>query len=122
MLLHIVLFKFHPGTCPDTRSLLHQRLIDLGPAYSTVETGLLHWQVTENLDGRKGYGLMEVAVFDSAAAMQTFRGHPLHHEVASDISHHADWVVGDCPIAAQVFPESPGLGGVDKLGDRYLQS
>ena len=97
MLLHVVLFRFR-DTCPgQVRAELKARLQGLGAACGGSQAGLLHWQVDDNLDLRKGYAIMEIALFADGDALQAFRKHPQHTELASELSRHADWVVGDCP-------------------------
>ncbi len=73
-------------------------------------SGILYWKSDWNLDQRKGYHLMEFALFESASAFNTFRAHPAHQSFAERLSEVADWVVGD--LGADVAELGRALGGV----------
>lgn len=87
---HIVLFRLRPGTTAAQRADALAALRRLG-----TSAGAREWRVEESLDRRKGDVLVEVALFDSEADFQAFRGSAAHRETAELLAGIADWTVGD---------------------------
>ena len=106
MLLHVVLFKFHDATTGDARAQLLDQLARLDQLCGGAEAGILHWQIAANLDTRKDYTAMEVALFASTEALDRFRRHPAHAAIAHELSLCSDWVVGDCDVGQGISPQA----------------
>ena len=92
---HCVLIKFHEGVDETKQQDIYDRYQTLDKDCGGREAGILFWAVEQNIDMRKGYHLMELAVFTDGEAFQKFRAHPKHAAIAMDLSKLADWVIGD---------------------------
>lgn len=95
MIVHVVLISFRPYATPEKRE---QVLLDyqaLGERCGGKDAGILLWQVDRNLDQRKNWHLVELALFSDDAALQRFREHPAHAQATSVLREIADWAVGD---------------------------
>lgn len=95
VLAHVVLAKFRAETPQSIREVMRERMASLGEACGGPAAGILHWRADWNLDQRKGYHLMEFAIFADGDALQRFREHPDHLAFATAMSEVADWIVGD---------------------------
>lgn len=87
---HTVLFKLHDGVGAEIRAEAVRLLIGLGK-----EPGVLSWVIKESIDTRKGYIIIEQAIFENQQAYQAFRTSPAHIEVGDLMKEIADWWVGD---------------------------
>jgi hypothetical protein len=92
---HIVLIKFKEGVPDETVESFYTRYQTLDKECGGEEAGILHFRVRRNLDTRKGVALVQFALFSGNDALQAYRLHPRHKELAEDLSHVADWLVGD---------------------------
>lgn len=92
---HCVLIKFHEGVDEAQQQDIYDRYQTLNRDCGGHEAGILFWAVDRNIDMRKGYHLMELAIFTDSEAFQAFRAHPKHAAIATDLSKLADWVLGD---------------------------
>jgi hypothetical protein len=84
---HVVLFRLKADADPD-------RVLATLDAAKPVE-GLVSWLVQKSMDERKGSVIAELAVFESRAAFETWRGSDLHQSAAAELSTLADWLVAD---------------------------
>ena len=94
-LFHVVLMTFHQTVAQETREAIREKIAALGPACGGRDAGILYWRADWNLDQRKGYHLMLLAIFDDETAFHRFRLHPAHVEFGTEIRQVADWIVGD---------------------------
>jgi len=92
---HVVLIKFKDGTPDSVKQDIYDRYQTLGDDCGGRDAGILSWMVKKNLDLRKGISLVEIAIFTDSDALQKFRVHPKHVEIADILQHVADWFVGD---------------------------
>ena len=109
MLVHVVLISFRPDTTPEQQ---RQVLLDyqgLGDRCGGKDAGILIWQVERNLDQRKNWHLVELALFSDDAALQRFREHPAHAQATSVLREIADWAIGD--IRSDLAFIGPQVGG-----------
>jgi hypothetical protein len=101
-LVHVVLISFRKGASPDDRQWASSTLQRLGKACGGESAGILFWQVSDNLDQRKNWHLVEFAIFRENEALQQFRMHPAHVEVSERLRAFADWAIGDFETASSV--------------------
>jgi hypothetical protein len=94
-LVHVVLISFRARATPEQRDQILTDYQDLGERCGSRNAGILFWQVDRNLDQRKSWHLVELAVFRDDAALQRFREHPAHVKLTSVLREIADWAVGD---------------------------
>ena len=87
---HIVLFRVRAGV--DERDV--DGAIDRLRGLAGLP-GVAAWRVERSLDTRKGTVIVEEAEFADRATYVAFRAHPLHQQVAGELSRIADWWVGD---------------------------
>lgn len=84
---HVVLFRLRDDADPD------RVLAALDAAKPAA--GLVSWLVQRSVDERKGPVIAELAVFESRAAFETWRGSDLHQSAAAELRELADWLVAD---------------------------
>ncbi len=96
-LIHVVLVKFREEVPTERRWDAKAWMARLGAECGGEGAGIVDWKADWNLDRRKGYDLMSVAVFASQEAFERFRVHSAHRDFASEMSGIADWIVGDMP-------------------------
>ena len=103
MILHIVMFRFfvHVGDLDKER--LISRLQQLGRDCGGEAAGIIGWHVAHNLDNRKGYTIIELALFSDMEALGQFRAHPCHRAMTEEIRKSADWIVGDLEVPHCIF-------------------
>jgi hypothetical protein len=92
---HVVLISFRANAGPDDRTSAILRHKLLGELCGGEATGILHWQVEENLDQRKGWHVVELAIFADRTAFENFRRHPAHVKAGAHLREIADWAIGD---------------------------
>ena len=95
VLWHVVLISFRPDTPESVKREVYERYQTLDQECGGKKAGILFWRVDWNLDLRKNIHLVEIALFSSNEALQTFRKHPKHTEIANILRDVADWQVGD---------------------------
>jgi hypothetical protein len=93
-----VLISFYENVRQEERNSVHDRLLNLGESCGGLGRGIIFWRAGWNLDQRKNFHLMELAVFSEAAALREFRTHPAHVSFSGDLANLADWVVGDIDL------------------------
>ena len=95
VIVHVVLISFRPHATPEQQqqALLEHRA--LGERCGGKDAGILLCQVEHNLDQRKNWHLMQLALFRDDAAFERFRAHPAHAQAVSVLREIADWAVGD---------------------------
>ena len=92
---HVALIKFHEGVSREIQEEIFSRYQTLAEDCGGVAAGILFFEVAWNRDLRKGVQLVERATFADDDALQRFRAHPKHAELAEMLKHCADWWVGD---------------------------
>jgi hypothetical protein len=102
--VHVVLISFRSILGADHRALAADRHRLLGEQCGGRPAGIMHWQVAENLDQRKGWHLVEFAVFRDRQAFEAFRRHPAHLAAGAVLSEIADWAVGDLETPIDIRP------------------
>jgi hypothetical protein len=102
-LLHTVTIKFKEIALPSERAEVSNRLERLGREFGGKTEGLLYWNVGLNTDQRKGYDVVEIAVFSNQAILDKFRIHPKHKELTDLMSRVCDWVVGDLIVELPIL-------------------
>jgi Stress responsive A/B Barrel Domain len=95
VLVHVVFISFRAEATPEQRDQVLADYQYLGERCGGRAAGILFWQVDRNLDQRKSWHLVELAVFRDDAALQRFRAHPVHVKLTSVLREIADWAVGD---------------------------
>lgn len=95
LLVHVVLISFHDGVPADTRRRFLEQHQSLGARCGGAEAGIAYWQVGENLDQRKAWHAVQLALFRDRDALSRFAAHPEHRKAGEDLREIADWVVGD---------------------------
>jgi hypothetical protein len=95
VLVHVVFISFRAEAKPEQYAQILTDYQDLGERCGGRAAGILFWQVDRNLDQRKNWHLVELAVFRDDAALQRFRAHPAHTKLPSVLREIADWAVGD---------------------------
>ncbi|OGZ69671.1 MAG: hypothetical protein A3D35_00215 [Candidatus Staskawiczbacteria bacterium RIFCSPHIGHO2_02_FULL_34_9] len=100
-LVHSVLFKFYNNTTEEQKQKAHRIYQTLHEECGGKEAGILAWQVDWNVDQRKGWTLVQLGVFTDNDALQRYRLHPRHQEVAKFMSVISDWVIGDILVPAE---------------------
>jgi hypothetical protein len=95
VIVHVVLISFRPYATPEQRQRVLLDYQGLGERCGGKDAGILFWQVDRNLDQRKNWHLVELALFSDEAAFQRFREHPAHAQATSVLREIADWAVGD---------------------------
>jgi hypothetical protein len=105
--LHMVGFSFPADAPIEEVDALMRECRDLSQVCGGVEAGILSWQVSPNLDPRKGFGWVEVGVFRDAESFIAFHAHSAHNEFSVRVAHFADGraklVVLDVPIDPALF-------------------
>lgn len=105
--LHDVGFSFPNDVSTDAVARLMQECSALSQVCGGVEAGILFWQVSPNLDPRKGFGWVEVGVFRDAESFIAFHAHLEHKVFSNRLAMFADgrakWVVFDIPIDPALF-------------------
>jgi hypothetical protein len=91
----VVLISFRATSSADARASAAVRHRSLGELCGGRAAGILHWQVEQNLDQRKGWHLVEIAIFSDRTAFERFRRHPAHVTAGKHLREIADWAVGD---------------------------
>jgi hypothetical protein len=113
VLLHIVLISFRPHATPERREATLLEYSGLGEKCGGSEAGILFWRVGPNLDQRKDWHLVELAIFRDDAALEHYRRHPAHAEATAGLREIADWAVGDLclkdPKIADLFKAASSL-------------
>lgn len=94
-LWHVVLISFKAEASPAVQNDVYEKYQVLAEQCGGKKAGILFWKVGWNIDLRKGVQLVEIAVFESDAALQRFREHPRHKEMTNLLRQIADWKVGD---------------------------
>lgn len=97
-LWHVLLISFRDSAPKSVRQEVYDRYQTLDKDCGGKEAGILFWRVDWNLDLRKKVHLVEIAIFKDDAALQRFRIHPKHEELANVLRKVADWQVGDIGI------------------------
>jgi hypothetical protein len=92
---HLVLISFRPGTPEETQKEAYDRFQTIAADCGGKDAGILFAEVKHNLDLRKNVHLVEFIIFRDNDALQQFRVHPKHKELADILSKVADWQVGD---------------------------
>ena len=106
VLVHVVLISFRVGASEDTRRRFVERHKSLGARCGGLAAGISYWQVSENLDQRKNWHLVQLSVFRDRAALSQFAEHPEHLKAGAELREIADWVVGD----VETIGEAGALG------------
>ena len=92
MIRHILLFKFNEGVPQEIRDDATQRLVGLGEQCPTIN----YWSVGPNQAASpSAYDVAEVADFADAQALQEYKDHPAHRELAADLGAIATWALVD---------------------------
>lgn len=91
VLHYVVLISFKEGTPESTIQDIYDRYQTLSDDCGGKDTGILFWRVKRNLDLRKNVHLVEIVTFTDNEALQRFRVHPKHKEIANALSRVADW-------------------------------
>jgi hypothetical protein len=92
MIRHILLFKFKEGVSQDVRDDATQRLTGLGEQCPTVSS----WSVGVNeADSVSAYDVAEVADFEDRQALQEYKDHPAHKDLAAHLGGIANWALVD---------------------------
>jgi hypothetical protein len=94
-LVHVVLISFRENASTAQKQWVFSEYQKLAGRCGGKKAGILFWQVDHNLDQRKGWHLIELAIFRDHAALQCFRAHPSHAELTAVLREIADWAVGD---------------------------
>lgn len=98
-LLHTALISFYEGTPEELKQKMFNLYQTLAKDCGGADAGIFDFRVGWNKDRRTKVGrvwdLVEFAVFRDDAALQAFRQHPKHQELAALLRTCADWVVGD---------------------------
>lgn len=97
-LVHVVLIAFRETASAEDRRSALAIYQTLGENCGGADAGILYWRVSENLDQRKGWHLVEFSVFSDQEALQCFRRHPAHVAVTDRFRNIVDWAVGDIDI------------------------
>lgn len=92
---HVALIKFHEGVPREIQEEIFSRYQTLAEDCGGAASGILFFKVDWNRDLRKGVQLVERAIFEDDDALQRFREHPKHAELAGILRQCADWWVGD---------------------------
>lgn len=95
MLTHVVLVSFYPEVSQTRQEEAVSTLRQLGDKCGGREAGILYWNAGWNLDQRKNFHLMAIAIFLNEDALHGYAAHPAHREFTQVMSEIADWVVGD---------------------------
>jgi hypothetical protein len=95
LLVHVVLISFRDGVPADARRRFLTHHQSLGARCGGQTAGITYWQVSENLDQRKNWHLVQFSVFRDREALSRFAEHPEHIEAGAELRDIADWVVGD---------------------------
>ena len=101
MLAHVVLFSFREGVSIAARHEATRRIRAMGASFSRANKGLLLWQVEENLDQRKSWHIVELAIFLDTDTFNAFRNNDAHRAIAEELSEISDWAVGDLNVQDQ---------------------
>ena len=94
-LWHVMLIAFREDATPEVRQKVYDLYQVMGEDCGGKEAGILFWKVDHNLDLRKGVQLVEIGIFEDAAALERFKNHQKHHEMAASLRDVADWKTGD---------------------------
>lgn len=98
VIVHSVLISFRQNV-PDTqRENIISKYMILGDECGGQKEGILFWQVSKNMDQRKNWHLVELAVFRDRDALRHFQSHPAHARLGEIMSVCGDWVIGDVQI------------------------
>jgi hypothetical protein len=89
------LISFKSTTPEEVKQDVYDRYQRINEECGGKEAGILYWNVSHNLDLRKGVHLVELGVFTDNDALQKFRVHPKHKELTELLCQIADWQVGD---------------------------
>ncbi|WP_370677443.1 Dabb family protein [Pleomorphomonas sp. PLEO] len=106
LLVHVVFISFHEGISAETRRRFLDHHQSLGTRCGGPNAGISYWQVSENLDQRKNWHLVQFSVFRDRQALSQFAEHPEHIKAGAELRAIADWVVGDVET----------IGGAGALG------
>jgi hypothetical protein len=92
MIRHILLFKFNEGVPQDLRDEAIERLTGLGEQCPTVS----YWSIGVNrAESPSAYDVAEVADFTDMSALQEYKDHPAHKELAAHLGTIATWALVD---------------------------
>lgn len=97
-IVHSVLVSFRDNASKEQRDLLVAQYRTLGETCGGAGEGILFWQAGVNLDQRKAWHIVQFAIFRDNEALQRFRSHPAHAELAEIMRPIGDWAVGDLEI------------------------
>ena len=96
---HCVMFKPLPGT---TELQIGRMIEDFNALYTACggkEAGIISACAVSNFDTRKGFVVLEVAVFQDVEAFIAWHAHPAHTDFAQRMSALMDvWVIGDANL------------------------
>lgn len=97
--LHIVAFSFLNNVSKEFQEVLMTECRELFENCGGREAGIISFDTIKNIDQRKGFDWVEIAVFENAEAFIGFHAHPKHQAFAERIATFADkWIVIDLPI------------------------
>lgn len=105
VLVHSVLFKFYPNTTEEQVQQVYKMYETLAEECGGKEAGILAFMVGENVDQRKGWRTVQLVFFTDNDALQKYRLHPRHQEVAKFMSGICDWAIGDLLIPIEMLTE-----------------
>jgi len=93
-----VMIRFKDGTSKEVKQRVYDMYQTLADDCGGKDAGILSWMVDYNVDTRKGYELVEFALFRDEAALEAFRAHKNHGKLTDFLRQHADWVIGRLDI------------------------
>jgi hypothetical protein len=88
--LHIVGFKFKDVVSAEEQANLMQECASLHETCGGIDAGILKLVTRPNIDSRKGFTWIELAIFANPEAFIHFHAHPAHTAFAQKISQQAD--------------------------------
>lgn len=94
--LHVVGYSFLPTTTPEQIKKVKDDCVLLYEKCGGHDAGIISWTVADNVDPRKGFVLVEIAMFSQREAFIAWHAHPEHTAYASEVAQIADkWIVLD---------------------------
>jgi quinol monooxygenase YgiN len=94
--LHVVGFKFPASVDDDAQAAIMAECRDLATQCGGIDAGILRFDIVRNVDPRKGYTWIEIAIFRDRDAFLAFHAHPAHQAFAQKMAQTAEvWVVLD---------------------------
>jgi hypothetical protein len=98
MIRHILLFRFNEGVPQEVRDDATNKLTALGEQCPTVD----YWSVGANIaDSKSAFDMAEVADFEDEEALQAYKEHPAHRELAEHLGTIATWALVDYEFTAE---------------------